>query len=190
MYSREARIFTALFISVAICATVLLALGKNPPSAGAFCLEDYYRLEPVEKSVPSTIPQISNRWNSIRIFYKKITKPDKAFIKDISRIRPYDLQCHFYICKGYYGANGQIVSTEQWNEQLSIKSRSISGNEGLRIHSDEKTIYICLLTDNGKRYPSDYQAKRLEALVGMLCKNFEIRPGSVRFPGLGPIAGR
>jgi len=182
--TREARIFTALFISVTLCAIILMALGKNPPSAGAFSLDDYFQLQPVEKSIASQIPQYPERWNSIRIFYKKIQKPENTSASNISRPRPNELNCHFYICKGFYGADGQISATEYWNKQLSIKAEAIYKNERPIISSPEKTIHICLLTDNGRRYPMDYQAKRLEKLVGILCRNFDITRQSVHFPEL------
>jgi len=66
---RVAKVLAALLVSMTTGAMVLMALGNNPPSAGAFCLSRYYRLGPVEKAIRSRAAQSPGRWNCIEIYY-------------------------------------------------------------------------------------------------------------------------
>ncbi len=50
--SRVAKVLAALLVSMTTGAVVLMALGNNPPSAGAFCLQAIIVLARLKKRFP------------------------------------------------------------------------------------------------------------------------------------------
>ena len=174
--SREAKVFAALLLSMSICAALLLALGKNPPSAGAFCLDDYYRLDSVEKNVSSSKEQFPGRWNAIEIFYSS-HKSD--YINKTSRTDELqdhiNADYHFALCNGLNGADGVIITTEKWQIQQSAL-------DYINPISNEKTIRICLIINNNLAEPTEYQQKRLEELIEELSRRFNISRETVYYP--------
>jgi hypothetical protein len=174
--SREAKVFAALLLSMSICAALLLALGKNPPSAGAFCLDDYYRLESVEKNVASQIKQFSGRWNAIEIFYNchksdyiNTTNQENELQEHIND------DYHFALCNGLNAADGIIITTEKWQIQQS----AIDYTNPI---SNEKTIRICIIKNSNLAEPTEYQEKRLEELIEELSKRFDISLKAIYYP--------
>ena len=88
---------------------------------------------------------------------------------------PADLNCHFVMCNGAGGGDGEIQATEKWQQQWSIQpSRTWQGSE--------RTIRICLVGDRRSALPTDYQLKRLEILLEALCRKFRIPADSVYLP--------
>jgi len=160
-YSRETKVLVVLGVSIILGAIILNALGHNPPSAGAFCLSRYYRLGSVKKSILSRAYQSPGRWSRIEIYYSG-TESDK--IKQLASF------CHFVICNGRVGCDGQIQPTENWQKQSSV------------IHYSKQTICICVISDDKAAPPSDFQVKRTEALVERLHRKFNIQPESIRYP--------
>ena len=63
--SRQTKVLVSLLVSIITCTIILNLLGHNPPSAGAFCLSQYYRLVPVGKLIRSREAQRPNYWKSI-----------------------------------------------------------------------------------------------------------------------------
>jgi len=174
--SRHAKLFAALLASMTAGAIVLIALGNNPPSAGAFCLSHYYDLDPVEKAVSSRATQFSGRWNSVEIYYSGIVSGSTSRKVLQSTLFGFENDdCHFVICNGRGGNDGQIQSTDNWQEQ-----QSIAGEQNL--YGDGQAIRICIIVDGQNRHPTDSQIKRAEALVELLCRKFDIQPGAVRYP--------
>jgi len=174
--SREAKVFAALLISITAGAIVLMALGNNPPPAGAFCLSRYYRLEPVEKAISSRASQPSSRWNCIEIYYSVTKAGNIEQLASLSGlVSPEDINCHFCVCNGLGGGDGQIQSTEKWQRQWSITPGRTWCGSG-------QTIRICIIADGKTSFPTDFQRKRTEALVEKLCRKFGIRPESVCYP--------
>jgi len=202
-HSRETKVLVILGISIILGAIILNALGHNPPSAGAFCLSRYYRLDSVEESILSRAAQYPKRWSRIEIYYSG-TESDNinqlALLDDIDGFG--HINCHFVICDGRIGYDGQIQSTEKWQRQSSVmpgqdrnsgpdledKSSSyskpcIQTNVFERLITDsEQTIRICIIADAKTVFPTVCQVKRTEALVEKLCKKFFIQPQSVHFP--------
>ena len=191
--SRETKVLVVLGVSITLGAIILNALGHNPPSAGAFCLSRYYRLGSVKKSILSRADQLPGRWSQIEIYYSgtKSGNIESAFggssdvgaDEHINPIRntkkkvspdrdtAYNgVNCHFVICNGRVGHNGQIQPTEKWQRQSSV------------IHYGKQTIRICVIADDKASPPSDFQIKRTEALVERLCRKFNIQPESIRYP--------
>jgi hypothetical protein len=174
--SREAKVFAALLMSMSICAALLLALGKNPPSAGAFCLDDYYRLESVENNVSSQMNQFSGRWNAIEIFYNCHKSEYNNTTKQENELRDHvNDDYHFALCNGLNGGDGIIITTEKWQIQQS----AIDYNNPI---SNEKTVRICIIKNSNLAEQTEYQEKRLEELIEELSRRFNIEPKKVYYP--------
>ena len=185
-HSRETKVLVVLGVSITLGAIILNALGHNPPSAGAFCLSRYYRLGSVKKSILSRADQSPGRWGRIEIY---VIVPESGNIKSafggssdvggdehINPVREQNekvsngINCHFVICNGRVGHDGQILPTEKWQRQSSV------------IHYSKQTIRICVIVDDKAKTPTDFQIKRTEELVEELCRKFNIQPESIRYP--------
>ena len=174
--SREAKVLAALLISMTTGAIVLMALGNNPPSAVAFCLSSYYSLDPVEEMISSRAVQSPDRWSCIEIYYSGTKAGNIEQLAALSGLAgPEDINCHFVICNGLGGGDGQIQPTEKWQRQWSvIPGRTWNGSG--------QTICVCVIADGQTTHPTDFQTKRIEALVEGLCRNFNIEPESIHYP--------
>jgi N-acetyl-anhydromuramyl-L-alanine amidase AmpD len=172
---RQARVFAALMISMAAGTLVLMNLGSNPPAAGAFCLSTYHHLVPVEKTILSRAAQHPDRWTHIAIYYNGTKSGNIEPLVPLNGPPGMeDVNCHFVICNGLGGGDGQIQTTEKWQTQSSvIQDQTWRGRT---------TIRICIIADGKTTRPTDFQIKRVEALVELLCRKFEIRPENVYYP--------
>ena len=174
--SREVKVLAAFLTSLTAGAIILIALGNDPPSAGAFCLSGYYSLEPVEKAIFSGPSQSLGRWDRIVIYYSGTEGGNMEQLPSVTGpASPADISCHFVICNGFGGADGQIQPTEKWRKQCSIipgRSRNGSG----------RTIHICVIADGKTTRPTDLQIRRAEALVEALCREFNIQHKSIYYP--------
>ena len=202
--SRQTKVLAALLVSIAVGAIILKALGSNPPSAGAFCLSGYYRLDPVEKSILSQATQYQGRWSHIEIYYSDSGVPTKSgdtescgsnrrilapppLLSSDRKTRGLDTRretrCHFIVCNGRAGYDGQILPTENWQRQCQIipEPNSILDTR-YSILDSEQTIYISVIADDKAARPTDFQIKRAEALVEGLSRIFNIRPESIHYP--------
>jgi hypothetical protein len=173
---RVAKVLAALLVSMTVGAVVLMALRNTPPSAGAFCLSSYYHLDPVEEAILSRAPQVPNRWKSIEIYYSSTKAGNIEQLAALNGLtKSEDINCHFVICNGLGGGDGQILPTEKWQRQWSIiPSRTWYGSD--------HTIRICVIADAKTTRPTDCQIKRIEALVEGLYRKFDIRPESIYYP--------
>jgi len=191
-HSRETKVLVVLGISIILGAIILNALGHNPPSAGAFCLSRYYRLGSVKKSILSRADQSPGRWSRIEIYYSGTKSGNIEQLASSSNVGKHErispvreqnekvsplsdtayngVKCHFIICNGRVGHDGQILPTEKWQRQSSV------------IHHSKQTIRICVIADGKTAPPTDFQIKRTEALVEKLCRKFNIKPESIRYP--------
>jgi len=173
---RSVKVLAALLVSMTVGAIVLMALGNNPPSAGPFCLSSYYRLDRIEETILSRAPQHPGRWNCIEVYYSATKAGNIEQLASLSGlVRPDDLNCHFVVCNGLGGGDGQIQPTEKWQKQWSIiPGRTWQGSS--------LTIRICVVADGETAHLTDFQMKRTDALVEALCRKFEITPDSVYYP--------
>lgn len=157
-------------------AIVLMVLGNHPPSAGPFCLSTYYRLDSIDHVIRSRACQSPNRWDSIEIFFsgtKAGSVPQLAALHGLNNAA--DLNCHFVICNGNGSTDGEIQATEKWQKQWSIQpSQTWQGTE--------RTIRVCLIGDRSLTPPTDYQLKRLEMLLEVLCRKFRVATDCVHLP--------
>jgi hypothetical protein len=173
---REAKILAALLISMTAGAIALMALGNNPPSAGAFCLSHYYLLGPVEEAISSRVAQSPERWDSIEIYYSGTKAGNVEQLASLSGLSgPEDINCHFCLCNGLGGDDGQIQPTEKWQRQWSIIP-------GQAWYGNGQTIRICIIADAKTVRPTDFQIRRTGELVEALCRKFDIKPESVYYP--------
>ena len=74
--SRQTKVLITLLISIVVCTIILNTLGHNPPSAGAFCLSQYYRLVPVEKLIRSRQVERPRFWKWIEVYYSESDSND------------------------------------------------------------------------------------------------------------------
>lgn len=174
--SRDAKVLAALLTSITATVIILMALGNNPPPAGAFCLSRYYHLSPIEKVISARSAQFSPSWERIEIYYCG-TQTDNAERPPSLTVTAAgeDIQCHFVVCNGIAGCDGQIQPTEKWHKQCSI----IPGQTN---HSSDQAIHICVIADSKTSRPSDVQIKRVEALVEALHRKFNIEPEAICYP--------
>ena len=192
--SRQTKVLVALLVSILLCTMILNVLGHNPPSAGAFCLSQYYNLVPIEKLVRSECVQPLGDWKWIEIYYSECGVVGRsASGSDIqveqsgssgSVAGQEDIDCHFIIYNGRNGLDGTIESTEKWKRQLPVKRRP--DNNIRRARQYEQTIYICIIMDGQSVQPTNFQIKRLHALVDELCRQLSIKSESVLYPNNWP----
>ena len=174
--SRAAKVLAALLISMTVGAVVLLALGNNAPSAGPFCLSSYYRLDPIANAAFSQAPQISTRWNCIEVYYSGTKAGNIEQLASLGGLSsPEDLNCHFVICNGLGGQDGQIQSSGKWQNQWS----AVPGGDW---YGTGRTIRICVVNSPAASKPTEYQLKRTDALVESLANKFTIPQSAVYYP--------
>ncbi|OHB84376.1 MAG: hypothetical protein A2Z38_02660 [Planctomycetes bacterium RBG_19FT_COMBO_48_8] len=188
--SRQTKVLVALLISIVLCTMILNVLGHNPPSAGAFCLSQYYRLVPVEKLVRSREVQRPRYWKWIEIYYSegdsdvRVTSGLNIQVElsgSLSSVSgQQDIDCHFIIYNGHNDLDGKIEPTEQWNRQLPVNRPA--DNNRRRARQNEQTIYISIVTNGQNHQPTNIQIKRLYVLVEELCRELNIKSESVLYP--------
>ena len=173
---RVAKVLAALLVSMTMGAIVLMALGNHPPSAGPFCLSSYYRLDPVEKAVLSRTAQLSNRWNSIEVYYSSTEGGNIEQLAAFNGLHSQeDINCHFVVCNGIGGEDGQIQPTEKWQKQWSIVPRGTW-------YGSSQTIRICTIGTGKIGHTTDLQKRRIDALVEVLHRKFNITSESISYP--------
>ena len=188
--SRQTKVLVTLLVSIIVCTIILNMLGHNPPSAGAFCLSQYYRLAPVEELVGSRDVQRLGYWIGIEIYFSEYKANNRVVSGSNCRIEKSDSlssissqegnSCHFIIHNGFTGHDGQIEPTVKWNQQLPADRSA----ENIR-HQNEhnvQTIYICVAMNGQSAQPTNLQIKRAQVLIDNLCKEFNIDSESVIYP--------
>jgi len=188
--SRQTKVLVALLVSIVLCTIILNVLGHNPPSAGAFCLSQYYRLVPVDKLIRSREVQRPRYWEWIEIYYSddgsvvraasgsSIQVEQSGSLSSVSGQE--DTDCHFIIYNGLTGHDGQIKSTEKWNRQLPANRPA--DNNRRRARQNEQTIYISIVTNGQNPQFTNFQIKRAEVLAEELCREFNIKSESILYP--------
>jgi len=173
---RVVKVLAALLISMTAGAVVLMALGNNPPSAGPFCLSTYYRLDSVDHALRSQASQSPDGWDSIEIFFSGTQGGNIERLAEAHGLRDaVKINCHFVLCNGVGAGDGEIQPTASWQAQRPVRRGTI-GPGG------QRTIRICLTGDGVSALPTDYQLKRLEALLEVLCRRFNIASDAVYLP--------
>ena len=168
--SRETKVFTMLAISMTALALVLLALGSNPPQAGAFCLSDYNRLTGVDTMIGTAGDANAGNWQDIEVelLYKNSSdmvsdKPLNDLIESARR------SYHFIIYGGFADYDGRIEPTARWQNRDSVADAW-------------ETISICVVNPRKGSSPSQQQRQRAEALVQALLRECAIKASDVCYP--------
>jgi hypothetical protein len=188
--SRQTKVLVTLLVSIIVCTIILNILGHNPPSAGAFCLSQYNRLVPVEKLVGSRDVQRLGYWMGIEIYFSECKVNNRVVSGSNCRIEKSDSlssisvlegnSCHFIIHNGLTGYDGQIEPTVKWNKQLPADC-SVDSSKQQAAHNVQ-TLYICIAMNDQSTQPTNFQIKRVQALVEELCREFNINSESVLYP--------
>jgi len=175
--SRLVKVLLALIVSMTSGAVVLIALGNNAPSAGPFSLSVYRQLDPVENALASRAPQQPTRWNSIEIFYSGTKAGNIAQLASLEGLaRSEDINCHFCICNGLGGGDGELLATEKWQMQWScVPTQTWYGSS--------QTIRVCVIADGKTTSATDCQRRRTIAIADALCRKFNIPANAVYLPG-------
>ena len=174
--TRVVKVLAALLASMTIGAVVLMALSDKPPLAGPFSLSSYVALDPVGQAVRSQVVQRPDRWDRIEVFYGRTNAGSlEQLARQMNLRSAEDINCHFVVCNSSGGKDGRILATPRWKKQWS----SIPGQGW---YGDSRTIRICVITDGQNSKPTDYQVKRVCALVEALAQSFSIRPQFIHYP--------
>jgi len=176
---RVAKVLAALLVSMTAGTVLLMALGDNPPTAGLFSLSKYVlnHLGSVEEAVRSRTPQSPGRWSRIEIYYSGTKAGNIEQLASLSGLAgAEDINCHFVICNGLGGSDGQIQPTEKWQRQWSIIP-------GRTWYGSGQTIRICVIADCKTAQPTHSQKQRTQVLVEELRRRFGIQSESVYYPG-------
>jgi hypothetical protein len=173
---RVTKVLVVLLVSMTTGAVVLMALGNHPPSAGPFCLSTYYRLDPIQQAVCSRVAQSPGRWESIEVYYSGTKAGNIDQIASLSGLaNSDDINCHFVVCNGLGGSDGQVQTTEKWQKQWSVIPDHTWYGSG-------RTIRVCLVADGRGIRLSDSQIKRTEALVESLSMKFNVPATKIFYP--------
>jgi len=173
---RVTRVLVVLLVSMTTGAVVLMALGNHPPSAGPFCLSTYYRLDPIQQTINSRVTQAPGRWESIEVYYSGTKAGNIDQIASLSGIaNSDDINCHFVVCNGLGGSDGQIQTTEKWQKQWSV----IPDHTW---YGSSRTIRVCLVADGKGVRSSGSQIKRAESLVEALSMKFNVPATKIFYP--------
>ncbi len=173
---RVTRVLVVLLVSMTTGAVVLMALGNHPPSAGPFCLSTYYRLDPIQQAIDSRVTQVPGRWESVEIYFSGTKAGNIDQLSSLSGLaNSDDINCHFVICNGLGGNDGQILTSEKWQKQWSV----IPDHTW---YGSSRTIRVCLVADGKTVKPTNSQIKRAEALVETLSMKFNIPAAKIFYP--------
>lgn len=174
--NRLVKVLSTLVASMTIGAIVLMALGNNPPSAGPFSLSAYRRLDAVEQAVGLQTPQQPERWDRIEVFYSGTKAGNIEQLASLEGLASAEeLNCHFCLCNGLGGENGGIQPTERWRRQWSCIPT-------YKWYGTGQTIRICVIADDVTAGATDFQRKRVMALIDTLCRKFNILATAVYLP--------
>lgn len=173
---RVAKVLIVLLISMTAGAVVLMAINGNPPKAGPFCLSAYYRLDNIEETLASQAAQNALRWNCVEVYFSGTKAGNIEQLASLTgHSTPDQIDCHFVVCNGLGGTDGQILSTKKWQRQWSVVP-------GRNWYGTPQTIRVCVVADGKQTPPSNAQIRRVEALVEKLAKRFEIDQQDIYYP--------
>ena len=146
--------------------------------SAVFTLSGCTKRQPTEEAAVTSRTQGSpDRWSRVEVFYSHTKEGDINWLAARSGLsEPKDLNCHFVVCNGLGGNDGDILSTEKWQNQESVVPPQNRYNA-------RQTIRICVVADGEKSFPTDCQIKRVDALVRSLTRKFGITPENVLYPG-------
>lgn len=164
---RTIFVLISLVAAMTVGALVLMALDQQTPSAGAYSLASYLRLDPIENAAfrPITIQPAS--WNRIEVYYSRTASGNAEDLAVVSHLRGTPrADFHFVIGNGRGAEDGHIQCTDTW------KTQQTAGG----------IIRICVVADAYSSPATDYQVRRATSLVDALSRKFNIRTQYIRYP--------
>ncbi|MBC8379629.1 MAG: hypothetical protein H8E62_10685 [Planctomycetes bacterium] len=168
--NRNVAVLFSLIASMTVGALILMSLDHNGPSAGAYSLSSYLRLDPVDEVVRNTIKNEVVQWNRIEIVYSKTgggNVKELALLTGLADGGSADV--HFVVCNGKGGDDGQIQAAGFWAKQQPCGSKP-------------GTIRICVISDRRSDGVTDNQLQRTDALAESLSRTFDISPRTIQYP--------
>jgi hypothetical protein len=116
------------------------------------------------------------RWGSIEVYYSGTRAGNVEQLASLSGLAaPEDINCHFVVCNGLGGADGQIQPTEKWGRQWAVVP-------SVNFNGPGSTVRVCVVADQAGAGPTDYQRSRTDALVDSLAKTFDLPPEQICYP--------
>ena len=167
--NRTVAVLFALLAAMTGGAVVLMALDNYAPSAGAYSLSSYLRLDPVEDVVKNTLHTAPAQWTGVEVFYSQTRGGNLEELPLLAGLAGEQApKFHFVVCNGNGAEDGRIQASPQWNGQLP------SDRDGI--------IRICVI-GQGPTPATNNQVQRTNALVESLSRTFDITPRQIRYPG-------
>ncbi len=171
---RVAKVLAALLVSMTAGAVVLMALGNNPPPAGAFALSNITGQGPIDAAMSPALASPRDRWDAIEVYYSNTSSGNcEQLARAYGLESADDLSCHFVVCNKSCGQDGRIEITRKWRDQASAVADA--ARYGRRVR-------ICIVSDGRTTWPTHYQLISVDQLLTRLCRKFDIPAGSVYYP--------
>lgn len=173
---RVVKVLAALLFSMTAGAIVLMSLGQNPPAEGPWSLSKSLRSDSTLLSANSITPKFPSNWDRIEVCYSGTASGNIELLAELTGVKtPAQLNCHFVVCNGRGGVDGQALLTEKWLQQLSITPDQ--GWQGGRT-----VIRICVVSDGRLAPPTGEQISQTNTLVKKLREMFDISEQHVLYP--------
>ena len=167
--NRTVAVLFVLLVAMTGGALVLMSLDNYAPSAGAYSLSSYLRLNPVEQVVKDTLKVAPVQWAGIEVFYSQTRGGNVKELPLLASLSGTQAaQFHFLVCNGSGDKDGLIQTSEQWGQQ------SAAGQNGV--------VRICIIGDGKTTPATNSQIQRTYTLVETLSQTFNISPRQVRYP--------
>lgn len=168
--NRTVAVLFTLLAAMTGGALVLMALDNYAPSAGAYSLSSYLRLDPVEEVVNDTLQTETTQWAGIEVFYSQTRGGNAQELPLLTSLAGGKAtEFHFVVCNGNGAENGSIQTSAQWKQQ------AVSGQNGV--------IRICVIGDEKTNSASSSQIQRTNTLVESLSRSYNITPRQIHYPG-------
>lgn len=169
--NRNVAVLFSLIASMTVGALVLMALDHNGPSAAAYSLSSYLRLDPVEEVVKNTVQVAPAAWAKVEVLYSNTAGGN---IEEMSLLTGLSegtdrSQFHFIVCNGNGADDGEVQASSRWRVQ------QLCGNR-------PETIRVLVISDQRGDAVTDCQIQRTNALVESLSRTFDVSPRSIRYP--------
>ncbi len=170
---RVVKVLASLLASMTIGAIVLMALGHNPPAAGPWSLSRSLRADSIQLTIDSEVVQSPGRWDRIEVCYSGTQSGNIEQLAQLSGLTSAKaLNCHFVVCNGVGGNDGQVLPTEKWLRQWSI-------TPGAGWRGTNTTIRICVVGDGLTKHCTNAQLRKVDALAKELGRRFGINRPAV-----------
>lgn len=167
--NRNVAVLFSLIASMTIGALVLMALDHNGPSAAAYSLSSYLRLDPVDDVVKNSVQAKVRDWGQIEVVYSDTVGGNVEEMALLTGLANGDrAEYHFIVCNGNGADDGQVQAGKRWENQLT------DGRAGV--------IRVLVISNERIEAVTDCQIQRTNALVESLSRTFDINPRQIRYP--------